>query len=210
MTTEADSESHGAAGAAASRGVLGRGSIYTIGTAAPILANVAVVPVVTRMLGKPGYGVVAIAIVVIQVAMMAGSFGMPSVITRQGILARSGVAGARALLIRGSLMTVGLVAAIILTAPLWDRLVQVPLRNAVLLALGASAFFVVVENSQALLRVLDRPGAFVSLSLTATLGGPLLGLALLASSAPVRSPERYLVGLAAGMPPPPRWGSCCV
>ena len=198
MTTEADSESHGAAGAAASKGVLGRGSIYTIGTAAPILANVAVVPVVTRMLGKPGYGVVAIAIVVIQVAMMAGSFGMPSVITRQGILAQSGVAGARALLIRGSLMTVGLVAAIILTAPLWDRLVQVPLRNAVLLALAASAFFVVVENSQALLRVLDRPGAFVSLSLTATLGGPLLGLALLAPSAPVRSPERYLVGLAAG------------
>jgi len=185
-------------GAAASKGVLGRGSIYTIGTAAPILANVAVVPVVTRMLGKPGYGVVAIAIVVIQVAMMAGSFGMPSVITRQGILARSGVAGARALLIRGSLMTVGLVAAVILTAPLWDRLVQVPLRSAVLLALAASAFFVVVENSQALLRVLDRPGAFVSLSLTATLGGPLLGLALLASSAPVRSPERYLVGLAAG------------
>ncbi len=194
MTTEAD----GAAGAAASKGVLGRGSIYTIGTAAPILANIAVVPVVTRMLGKPGYGVVAIAIVVIQVAMMAGSFGMPSVITRQGILAQSGVAGARALLIRGSLMTVGLVAAVILTAPLWNRLVQVPLRSAVLLALAASAFFVVVENSQALLRVLDRPVAFVSLSLTATLGGPLLGLALLASSAPARSPERYLIGLAAG------------
>jgi len=198
VTTEAEGEGHSAAGAAASKGVLGRGSIYTIGTAAPILANLAVVPVVTRMLGKPGYGVVAIAIVVIQVAMMAGSFGMPSVITRQGILARSGVAGARALLVRGSLMTVGLVAAVILTAPLWDRLVQVPLRNAVLLALAASAFFVVVENSQALLRVLDRPGAFVSLSLTATLGGPLLGLALLASSAPVRSPERYLVGLGAG------------
>ncbi|MHB8274951.1 MAG: lipopolysaccharide biosynthesis protein, partial [Dermatophilaceae bacterium] len=195
MSTESAGAAHGAVGAAASKGVLGRGSIYTIGTTAPILANAAVVPVVTRLLGKPGYGVVAIAIVVIQVAMMAGSFGMPSVITRQGILARSGVAGARALLVRGSLMTVGLVAAVILTAPVWDRLVQVPLRNAVLLALAASAFFVVVENSQALLRVLDRPGAFVSLSLTATLGGPLLGLALLAQD---HSPERYLIGLTAG------------
>jgi len=183
------------AGAAASKGVLGRGSIYTLGTAAPILANAAVVPVVTRLLGRPEYGVVAIAIVVIQVAMMAGSLGMPSVITRQGILAGSGVAGARALLVRGSLMTVGLVAMAILTAPLWDRLVQVPLQTAVLLALTASTFFVVVENSQALLRVLDRPGAFVSLSLTATLGGPLLGLALLAQH---RSPERYLVGLTLG------------
>ncbi|MEO6144757.1 MAG: oligosaccharide flippase family protein [Dermatophilaceae bacterium] len=182
-------------GAAASKGVLGRGSIYTLGTAAPILANAAVVPVVTRLLGKPAYGVVAIAIVVIQVAMMVGSFGMPSVITRQGILARSGVAGARALVVRGSLMTAGLAAALILTAPLWDPLVQESLRGALLLAVAASAFFVVVENSQALLRVLDRPGAFVSLSLTATLGGPLLGLALLAQD---RSPERYLVGLTAG------------
>jgi O-antigen/teichoic acid export membrane protein len=187
--------SGGSAGAAASKGVLGRGSIYTVGTAAPILANAAVVPIVTRLLGKPEYGVVAIAIVVIQVAMMAGSLGMPSVITRQGILAGSGVAGARALLVRGSAMTAGLVAAVIAAAPLWDPRVEAPLRSAVLLALAASAFFVVVENSQALLRVLDHPGAFVSLSLTATLGGPLLGLALLAQQ---RSPERYLSGLTAG------------
>lgn len=187
-------ESARSVGATASKGVLGRGSIYTLGTAAPILANAAVVPIVTRLLGRE-YGVVAIAIVVLQVAMMAGSFGMPSVITRQGILAGSGVGGARTLLIRGSLMTLGLVAAVILTAPLWDPLVQGSLRSAVLLALAASAFFVVVENSQALLRVLDRPGSFVALSLTATLGGPLLGLALLAAH---RTPARYLVGLTAG------------
>ena len=190
-------------GAAASRGVLGRGSIYTIGTVAPILASVAVVPIVTRLLGKDAYGVVAIAITVMWVAMMAGSFGIPSVITRQGILAGSGVAGARALLVRGSLMSAGLVSAAILTSPLWGRLVhasvlEASLRRSVVLALAASAFFVVVENSQSLLRVLDRPGAFVALSLTATLGGPLLGLALLSSSTPVRSPERYLTGLSAG------------
>src|SRR5665647_2505535 len=113
------------AGATASKGVLGRGSIYTLGTVAPILANVAVVPIVTRLLGTQAYGVVAIAITVMWVAMMAGSFGMPSVITRQGILARSGVAGARALLLRGSLMTVGFIAAVLLTAPLWAPLVLV-------------------------------------------------------------------------------------
>jgi len=195
MTSPPPSGPSRSAGAAASKGVLGRGSIYTLGTAAPILANAAVVPVVTRALGKPAYGVVAIAIVVIQVAMMATSFGMPSVITRQGILAGSGIAGARALLVRGSLMTAALVTGVILMAPLWDPLVQSQLRRAMLLALAASAFFVVVENSQALLRVLDRPGAFVALSLTATLGGPLLGLALLAQEP---SPERYLGGLVAG------------
>jgi O-antigen/teichoic acid export membrane protein len=175
--------------------VAGRGSIYALGTAAPILANAAVVPLVTRLLGEPAYGVVAIAIVIIQVAMMAGSLGMPSVITRQGILAGSGVAGARALLVRGSLMTAGLMSVVILSAPIWDPLVQASLRTSVLLALAAGALFVVVENSQALLRVLDRPGAFAALSLTATLGGPLLGLALLTQQ---RSPERYLIGLTAG------------
>jgi O-antigen/teichoic acid export membrane protein len=183
--------------------VLGRGSIYTIGTVAPILASVAVVPVVTRLLGRDAYGVVAIAITVMWVAMMAASLGIPSVITRQGILAESGVAGARALLVRGSLMTAGIISAAIVTSPLWGQLVhasvlEASLRRSVVLALAASACFVVVENSQSLLRVLDRPGAFVALSLTATLGGPLLGLALLAASGPVRSPERYLTGLAGG------------
>ncbi|HEX8972941.1 lipopolysaccharide biosynthesis protein [Oryzihumus sp.] len=183
------------AGAAASRGVLGRGSIYTLGTAAPILANVAVVPVVTRMLGAEAYGVVATAVVVIQVAMMLGSFGMPSVITRQGILTSSGVPGARALLVRGSLMTMGLTAVVLLAAPWWTGMLAEPLRVAIPLALVAGAFFVVVENAQSLLRVLDRPGAFAALSAAATLGGPALGLALLV---PDRSPERYLVGVAAG------------
>ncbi len=191
----ADTAGSASAGAAASRGVLGRGSIYTLGTAAPILANAAVIPVVTRTLGTTSYGIVAIALVVIQVATMTGSLGMPSVITRQGILARSGVSGARALLVRGSLMTLALVAVAMLAAPLWGPLVKPQLRVAILLALAASAFFVVVENSQALLRVLDRPGSFVALSLTATLGGPLLGLALIARH---RSPEGYLAGLALG------------
>ena len=188
-------ESARSAGAAASKGVLGRGSIYTLGTVAPILANVAVVPIVTRLLGPQAYGAVAVAITVMWVAMMAGSLGMPSVITRQGILARSGVAGARALLLRGSLITAALMTVAILTSPLWDPLVRAQLRGPVLLALAASALFVVVENSQALLRVLDRPGAFVSLSLTATLGGPILGLALLTQD---RSPSVYLIGLTAG------------
>ncbi|GAA1255256.1 hypothetical protein GCM10009657_33370 [Oryzihumus leptocrescens] len=175
--------------------MLGRGSIYTLGTAAPILANAAVTPVVTRALGRTEYGVVATAVVVIQVGMMLGSFGMPSVITRHGILARSGVGGARSLLVRGSLMTFGLAAVVVATAPLWQPLLTPPLRTAVLLAVVASAFFVVVENSQALLRVLDRPGAFVALSLLATLGGPVLGLLLVLG---LRTPERYLTGVDAG------------
>jgi O-antigen/teichoic acid export membrane protein len=92
-------------------------------------------------------------------------------------------------------MTLGLAAVTIATAPLWDPLLKDSLRLPILLALAASALFVVVENSQSLLRVLDRPVAFVVLSLTATLGGPLIGLGLLTQQ---RSPERYLSGLILG------------
>ena len=81
------------AGAAASRGVLGRGSIYTLGAAAPVLANAAVTPAVTRLLGVDAYGVVSVGIVVMQIGMMVSGLGMASVITRHGLLGRSGQEG---------------------------------------------------------------------------------------------------------------------
>ena len=48
-------------GSAASRTVLGRGLLYTVGTAAPVLSNAAATPFVTRAIGPTEYGVVAIA-----------------------------------------------------------------------------------------------------------------------------------------------------
>ncbi|MGZ4653112.1 lipopolysaccharide biosynthesis protein [Oryzihumus sp.] len=182
-------------GAAASRSVLGRGSIYTLGTAAPILANAAVTPAVTRILGSHEYGLVATAIVVIQIGMMVGSLGMPSVITRHGLLGGSGVAGARALLLRGSALTAALAVLGEATTPLWRPLASPDLRTVLAIAIGASAFFVVVENAQAMLRVLDRPGAFVSLSLLATLGGPCTGLLLIILNP---TAEGYVLGLLIG------------
>jgi O-antigen/teichoic acid export membrane protein len=182
-------------GAAASRGVLGRGSIYTLGTAAPILANLAVTPAVTRLLGGPAYGVVATAMVVIQVGMMVGGLGMPAVITRHGILSRTGMEGARALLVRGSLMSTALGLALMASSPLWLPYLPSDLGASMVLAVAASTCFVVVGNAQALLRALDQPGPFVSLSLTATLGGPLLGLGLLVGG---HTPERYLTGIVIG------------
>jgi O-antigen/teichoic acid export membrane protein len=184
------------AGATASRGVLGRGSIYTLGTAAPVLANAAVTPAVTRLLGVDAYGVVSVGIVVMQIGMMVAGLGMSAVITRHGLLGGSGQEGARTLLVRGLAMTAGLTAAALAVEPVWSPLIAPDLRRAVVIALLTAACYVGVEESQAFLRVLDRPLAFVSLSLLATLGGPCLGLVLILAGE--ATAERYLTGLLGG------------
>ena len=180
-----------------SRTVLRRGSIYTLGVAAPVLANGAVTPFATRLLGVTGYGVVATSLVVIQVGMILCGLGLATAITRHGILETSGVAGSRSLVRRGAgaAVVIGAVA-VALSGPLGsvtglDR----PMAFA-LSAISAAAFSVIV-NSQSYLRVLDRAVPFVLLSLGAALGGPLLGLLALAAR-PSGGATLYLTGVAAG------------
>jgi len=181
----------------ASREVLGRGSLYTLGTVAPILANVLVTPVVTRVLGRGEYGVVAIGLILVQVGAMVVGFGLAASITRHGILERSGVAGARALVLQGTALSTVLVVAAMLTGPLWGPAVlSVPWQPGLTWAALAAAGFVAVLNAQSLLRVQDRPVPFVVMSAVATLGGPLTGLALVSWHA--SDADDYLFGLLLG------------
>jgi len=177
--------------------VLGRGSIYTLGTAAPVLAQLAVTPFVARLLTETtGYGQVAVALVVLQVTMILASLGLPSVITRQALLASGGIPGARSLFRRGAALTAVVIAAAAAVTPVATWAVPGTTTPTWLLSVLAAGAFVVVENAQALLRAQDRAGAFVALSAVASLGGPLLGLVLLLGVD--RTPATYLAGLAAG------------
>lgn len=181
--------------AGASREILGRGLIYTVGTAAPILANLLVTPVLTKVLAGAEFGLVSGGLVVLQVAMMLGGLGFAASITRHGLIESSGVAGASALTWRGSAIGAALcLVAMVGAAPLAAALRLTTMT--VLLALVAAAGFVAMANAQAFLRVVDRPVAFVALSFIAALGGPALGLALaLAGSA---TATWYLTGMAVG------------
>lgn len=184
-------------GADASRSVLGRGLIYTIGAAAPILSNAVVTPAVTRSVGSQAYGAVATALVIIQVGMIVAGLGLAAAIMRHGILERTGVEGARSLLLRGAFASAVLCGIAAAAAP-WAHHVFALQEPAVLaLALAASAGFATVVNVQSYLRVIDRPGLFVSLSLTSALGGPLLGLLLVRLVS--RTAEAYVTGLALGL-----------
>jgi len=176
--------------------VLGRGSLFTLGTAAPILAQVLVTPFVTRILSPDRYGTVAQAIVVIQVTMMLASLGMPSVITRQALMTENGIARARSLFGRASGLTLamGAIAAAITYAALSSH--DATQRWTWVFALLAGTGFVVTENGQAFLRATDRPLAFISISAVTMLGGPVLGLVALVGIE--RNPVSYVGGLAVG------------
>ncbi|MFP5021072.1 lipopolysaccharide biosynthesis protein [Pseudonocardia phyllosphaerae] len=181
----------------ASRDVLGRGSLYTLGSVAPILANVLVTPVVTRVLGRSEYGIVATGLILVQVGAMVVGLGLAAAITRHGILERSGVDGARALVLQGSGVSALLVAAAVLAGPLWSEpVLSVPWQAGLVFAAVAAAGFAAVLNAQAFLRVEDRPVPFVVMSAVATLGGPLAGLALVIWTA--GDADHYLLGLLLG------------
>jgi O-antigen/teichoic acid export membrane protein len=186
----------GSTGRAASKAVLGRGLLYTAGTAAPVLSNAVVTPFVTRQLGTAEYGVVATALVVIQVGMIVAGLGLAAAITRHGILESSGVAGARSLVLRGAAAAVVVTGLAAASTPWTSGLLGIADALPLVLALAAAAGFSMVVNVQSYLRVLDRPLPFVLLSLGSALGGPVAGMALLLGTS--RSANGYLVGLAVG------------
>lgn len=181
----------------ASRAVLGRGSLYTLASAAPILAAIGVTPFVTRMLAAAEYGVIAVALVVVPVGAMLAGLGMPAAITRHGILEPSGLDGARALALVGTGLAAAILLIVGLTGPWWlPAVVGVPWSPALAFALAAAAGFAGMLNAQSFLRAQDRPLPFVAMAALATLGGPLAGLGLLQAGG--ADADSYVAGLLIG------------
>jgi O-antigen/teichoic acid export membrane protein len=181
----------------ATRSVLGRGSLYTIATAGPALAALAVVPVVTRLLPVDQYDLVSVSTVVIQVVFILVALGLGAAITRQYILDADGAPGARGTVLAGAGIATVLTGLLVALGPWWSPLVLGrPFSTAVLLALVAGAGGAWMVLAQAFLRGADRPGPFVLLAVVASLVGPAAGL--LAVLLLTRSADVYLSGVAAG------------
>lgn len=176
--------------------MLGRGLLYTVGTAAPVLSNALATPFVTRMIGPTEYGIVAVATVILQIGMILAGLGLAAAITRHGIIERSGVSGARYLVLCGALLSIPVALVALALYPVVESALDLGSVASYALALLASIGFASVVNTQSYLRVLDRPLPFVLLSISSALGGPLVGVVLL--STVDASAEAYLAGLAVG------------
>lgn len=181
----------------ASHAVLGRGSMYTLATAAPALAAVGVIPVVTRLLPIGEYDLVAVATVVVQVGFILAALGMGAAITRQYILDAGGADGARGLVLQGAALSTGLTAVAAATLTWWSpALLGREAGPEILLALVSSLGGAWMVLAQSYLRGADRAGTFVALAVVASLAGPASGLAVVATGE--RAALGYLAGVTGG------------
>lgn len=71
-----------------------QGSLYSIAVLAPLLVAAGVTPIVTRTLGAAEYGVLAIALAVMQVMQIPLALGLPGALNRHVVLEPSAAPGA--------------------------------------------------------------------------------------------------------------------
>jgi O-antigen/teichoic acid export membrane protein len=178
----------------ASRALLGKGSIYTLATAAQLAGALLVQPALSRLLPKEDYGRVALALVVTNLLGLLFTVGLPAVITREYFrtggepMARvvSGIAAAIA-------VVAGAVA--IATGPLWGSALN-GFDLALLLGTATAITFSIITTGQALLRARSQAGRFVLIVIINVVGGQVVGLAVISFFDPTAG--RYLAGVAAG------------
>lgn len=168
---------------AASR-ILGRGSIYTLASAAPMLTGLLVTPALTRSLPIAEYGRVSVAIVTMQFILGLLSLGLPLVITRHAHVEGSGAEGARGLVLTGSiavlLLSIAVSSGYLAVAALLGSHTPWP----VLLALVAGGAGAGMAMAQAYALAKEASWFYVALAFAMSLVAPAAGLvAILLTSA---------------------------
>lgn len=173
------------------------GLAYLGARAVQLLAYVAVMPIVTRLLDETAYGTVALALVVFQALAAVAPLGLTSVVA-WSLYEKEPDAERRSqrLLVATAGIATVLAAAAWVTGPVWSHLFNGlgfdgPLQLAVLLVVPVT----VQAAALSIFQAQGRPVAFVATTLVVTVGGQGLGLALLFVRA---TPSSYLAGVLAG------------
>jgi O-antigen/teichoic acid export membrane protein len=180
---------------AAVRGVLGRGSVYTVATMVQLGAGLVVIPILTRVLDPAEYGVLTAALVSQAVLVNLAAFGMPGAITR-AFFHDHGPSGGRALIAATAVaaIVVGLLA--LLTGPAWSQVFSnVPFDAELKLAAVSASVTAVLLSAQTALQAESRARAYLLSAAIATAGAQGLGViwALLGGGA-----AGYLAGFTVG------------
>lgn len=179
------------------RHLLGRGSIYTIALAIQLSSGLLVLPLVTRLLDPGSYGLVATAMVVVQLLAYVAAAGLPAAITRFFFAGESGHERSRGLIATTGLVAVVVAAIAELAGPFWsDIFANVPYGVPLRIAVWSVVPFAVVQACQAALRAQDRAGPFVVVAGLSAAGGHLLGLGAVWLTE--WGPAGYLGGVSCG------------
>ncbi len=178
------------------RRLLGKGSIYTLGTALQLSAAALAIPVITRLLGSAEFGAVALAMAIQLMLTGLATLGLPAAVMRfffdhQDTV--DGAATARSLIVSAAMIAGGVVFPVLLAGVIWAPALSPedpgPVLLGSLLALPAG----VIGASLALLRAQERPRPFIVITLLASAGAQLLGIAALLID---RHAFAYVTGVA--------------
>lgn len=178
------------------RRLLGKGSIYTLGTALQLSAAALAIPVITRLLGSGEFGVVALAMAIQLMLTGLATLGLPAAILRfffDHQRKADGAAAARSLIRSSALIAAAVVCPILLTGLIWAPALSPEDPGAVLVGVFLALPAAVIGACLALLRAQERPGPFVVITLLASAGAQLLGIAALLIE---RQPLAYVTGVA--------------
>lgn len=180
------------------RHLLGKGSIYTLGSVLQLSGSALAIPIVTRLLDPAEYGTVALALTIQLFVTTLSALGVPAAVTRiffetEG---EDGRATARELIVSTAVLGLAGTALGLLTALVWAPLLVPGEPEAVMLGIAIALPGAVITASLALIRVQERPVQFICITLVANFGAQILGIAGLLID---RSPVAYLAGYGTAM-----------
>lgn len=183
------------AAAADHQGLFGRGLLYVVVMAAPLISATVVSPILTRILGPGGFGLVAVAISLNQLLMALALVGLDQAVMVQraedGDSRRSRGLVATAFLVSAAVM--GVAAG---TAPWWGPAFGFGDHwDVVWLTLAWTAPAAPVLMMATLLLAENRLRPFALLTLVSTTGGQVLALGFVLVGP--RTPTVYLMGAVA-------------
>ena len=166
-------------GLGATRRLLGRGSIYTLGTTLEAGSLLIAIPVVTRLLDPEEFGVVSIALVVAAVVGLVAPLGITTAITRFHFDGDRGPDETRALVIWAPLLAAGVAVILELTGAVWaPALAGLDYSGAIRLAVWSGPATAAMLGAQAALIAQDRPRQFITVSMISTAGAQLAAIGL--------------------------------
>lgn len=185
-------------GAGQGKHLLGKGSIYTLGSVLQLSGSALAIPIVTRLLDPAQYGTVALALTIQLFVTTLAALGVPAALTRTFFDdEEGGESSARGLIVSTAVLALGGTALGLLTGLLWAPLFVPGEPGAVLIGVAIALPGAVITASLAMLRVQERPVSFISITLVANFGAQLLGIAGLLLFD--RSPVAYLAGYGTAM-----------
>ena len=179
------------AGRGGTSDLFGRGMLYVVIWSMQVIVATVVSPVLTHVLPVAAFGSLSAAIALYQLLIVLTVLGLDQALEIQRVEDED-PARARGLLAAGLAIDVVIVGGIALLSPLWAPALGFSSYTLVLITLGWTAPGAGVMLSLSLLQAEDRFARFATVSLISTVGGLLLGLALLFTWE--RTAEVYALG----------------